>query len=621
MRQRSLIVPVTIGLTVALYAAASFTRDARLWGVNALAFYPVAIRFLALAMVLLGFVPRIRDAVAQRAAIGARALGERPGLAAALAATIAFALFLAVPAGTLLWGDGHYVAGFVRDAARSDAAGFARYLRHTHTAFTGADFIFTLAGRLVSQAFHVDAVAAVRVLAALSGALLVLAGTRRLLQSKPPVTAIDWFFAALATTSGAIMLFFGYVEVYAPFFAAAVLYLATAWRALNGGSLWKPVACALVATVLHLLGVILLPSLAFLIVWVARERRASPRFFTAARVCAILLLPLPWLFRAVPQLHPLIRPLVGTDNAVLSSMHAVDVANELLLVVPTVAVLAAVTILARMQSRSERGASGKRAAHAPHESAFVSLLVVPAFLFLIAFRSDIGMARDWDLFAPAATVTLFLFWSVLRRTPPGVMAPLIGGGLAVSLVILSTTVTAAWIGVNVSSSRSVARYQTVMTRGVIDPGYAYEQLAIYHRDRGDTRGEIAALESAVGVSANPRYRSWLALRYFYVGEREKALVEMRRSLHTRPEDTAARQYFVHMLHYTNHPDELISVCEEGARLHPEDPFYPFFAGKTLVTMGFPDRALSELQRAKQLNPPPEMAVEIDKSIASINATR
>ena len=602
--------------TFALIAIASFAPGARLWGLNHLAFYSVGVRVLALAVIAAGLIPAVADAVAQRARTLAHAMVPRRRMVATLTALVCFGLFIALPSATFLLGDTNYIATNARDAAAADATTFRASLRHLHHVFPGMDFLYSCTARLAGRVFHLDPLAGVRVPVALIGAAFVFALVSWLL--RPRTSSVDRLMVLLLATSGAVVLLFGYVEVYVPFIAALVLYMIAAYNTLHrGGALWKPAVCLLLASVLHAMGLLLLPSLLWLALFAARSRTASPRLSAIARWACIAMVPLPWLARFVPGLTRFIRPLAG-DGAALGSMHLADVANLLFLVCPAIVVLVGVVVWNRFGIAREQRVKAAPAIDRADE-AFSALVAVPLLLFLVAIRSDLGVARDWDLFAPCGLAALPLARLGLQRVP----ANTISDRHTASLVILCATVTCAWVGLNASGPRSVARYRTILaydTPQFLDAGYAYELLASYARQRNDVRGEIDALEHAVAVSDNPRYRLTLGMRYYAAGDKEHGIELVERSLRSTPTDGRTRQMLVQMLYFAGKMDELERVCDDGIRLEPSQPLYYFLKGRVLANAGKTQEALDVLRRARALNPSGKLGSDIDELIRFLESS-
>ncbi|MCU0725679.1 MAG: hypothetical protein MUE73_07815, partial [Planctomycetes bacterium] len=164
-----------------------------------------------------------------------------------------------------------------------DAAG--ALLRAARGEVYPSNALFDFALRGIVLATGLDPLAAVRLLAALSGAVFALAATG-IARACRPDPAGRATFTGLLLAGGTSVLFFGDVEVYAPLSAALAVYL---WLALRrvagpGGFLGAPLAAG-VAFAFHGSAVLLLPSLLF------AAPGGRPRLPGAAARAALFLLP------------------------------------------------------------------------------------------------------------------------------------------------------------------------------------------------------------------------------------------------------------------------------------------------------------------------------------------
>ena len=417
----------------------------------------------------------------------------------------------------------------------------------------------------------------------------------------------------LLATSGAVALFFGYTEVYAPLLGALVLYVVVARRALESrGALWVPVVCLALAAFLHTMALVLLPSLAWLII--AARTRDSSNFLTRMAIgTCVAMVPLTGLVRFVPGAASYLRPLFGEPTAAVGPTNITHVANVLFLACPAIGVVIGGLLRARSASRERDPVSHPSRAR---NASFALLVATPLFLFLVAFRSDLGVARDWDLFMPAGVAAV---WALLEARPGYVVLP---GRSVASMTVLCAALAGAWIGINASAERSVARYRTIVSYDLPqmkDPAYAWEQLAVYYRERADTNEEIVMLEHAVATSRNPRYRITLGKRYYARGDKDRGIELIDQGLRSDPSNGSARQTLVQMLMFSRRFDELIVLCDEGMQREPGNPFYPYYKGRALAAYRRTTESIEALRRASRLNPTPQMAKQIDSLIRWLEA--
>jgi hypothetical protein len=373
--------------------------------------------------------------------------------------------------------------------------------------------------RAASRALGVPPLAVLRVMIGLFGALLVFAvlasrrpsvavqETRPLSvaakdagpasRSAPPTRLVPppdlAPFVILAFLSGAVQIFFGYIEAYAPLMFFAALFLLSARRAIEGSAgLWVPTVCALAAVGMHRLGLVLLPSLGLVCLWVACRREWTRRFVWGAAVLAAVTIALPLAAALSGRLGASVLPLTKGERAyaVLSAGHLVDVANEILLVFPGFFVLVTVALLiARTGSharRCEEGAAfGENAQGRGAQRAFPNVLFglfvgAPIGVFLFFFRPGLGMARDWDLFAITALGLWAPVSASLERGRSNARTRGIVEYALPAVFVMTAVLTTAWIGVNANAGRSVARFESILLYDRTRAAYAYETLASYH---------------------------------------------------------------------------------------------------------------------------------------------
>jgi len=625
-------------------AAASFLPGTRLWGVNHLAFYPVWLRLAALAVIALSFLPRAGRLVARLFDRFAGTLEGRRRLLSAFAVAIAaFVLFVVFASATELLGDGLYTANNIERAAKVDRDVFLKVLKDPDGIYPGTEILNLVVSRTALGKFGIPPLSSVRVLNALLGAILIFVVVAGSWPSGWGSRGMGTSLAALVFLSGGMQIFFGYIEAYAPVIFFAGLYVWAAHRTfVRGASLWGPVGFAAAATAMHLLALLLLPSLVLLVLWVSLGRRLSNRFLAWAGILGAATIGVPFLAVSVLGLKRFFLPLTGDAYAVLSFPHLVGVANEMFLLFPGIVVLGVLAAMilterfhAPMQAPgTERGSGpeldpahdsgGVRALHrlASEDPVFLpslffaAFLAMPSLLFLFFFKPELGVARDWDLFAITGVGPLMLVATVLgsvdAKSPAGRMTK----RFMPPILVMTAVLTASWVGINANPRRAAARFENILSYDTARAGYAYESLASFYKDRGDMTAETRALEKAVEASPNPRYLFTLGLRYYHIGEKEKAVATLDRCLRMRPKHERARQSLVQMLFFMERYEELVRVCEEGARLDPKLGDYPFFMGKAFAKLGRAAEARDAFDRCRSLKPPPEVAREIDEILRS-----
>jgi Flp pilus assembly protein TadD len=605
------------GLAV-LIAIASFLPESRLWGVNHLAFQSSLFRAIALLGIGVSFIAPLRRTVIRSVCVAVDGLRPPPAYRAAsvLVPVGAFALFLAFPAATQLLGDGHMIANSIAGAV-AEGMPLSTYLKEMDWAHPGAELLNYGAASLAARVFSADPVDGIRILVAAFGALFAWTLVRAVRPGHTPVGP-GALVILLALLSGGIQLFFGYVEVYAPAAALGTLYVVGAKRSLSGGSgVWVPAACAVAAVFMHLMAVVLLPSVCFLLL--VRSRNGRPWLSVRHALLATMALSgfaVVAAFAFIDMRGILLPPLGRGDvAAAFSPARLLDVLNETLLLFPGFFVI--VLSSRRTAPGADTGTPSRDGVESKSNTVFALLVAVPALASLLFVDPKLGMARDWDLFVISG-IGLYTLGAVLMSRP-GLRHDAAAGIDArwAPLLVMTLVLTSSWVGVNADSQRSAERYESILNYDKTNAAYAYESLAAFHRENGDLQREIRALEEALAASPNPRYLFVLGTRYYPVGETEKALSSLRRALEMRPDYDRARRHLAKMLYYGDRLDELLLVCKQGEELSPDAGFYPYFAGKAYLKRGDADSAVEAFLEARRRDLPPDLAEDADRVLGAL----
>lgn len=249
----------------------------------------------------------------------------------------------------------------------------------------------------------------------------------------------------LVATLGTMQLFFGYIENYSLMTLGVLIYIWLALRAIRQeiALVWPAVALA-VTNAFHPSSIILVPSLLYLGVYVARHAPASgdagspvPRGAareTPWRAAASIALPYLLVFAGVLALMTSgghgISALLGNDfpgggdrrwfvplfrtttkfehYTMFSAGHLVDLVNQQALVAPVI--LPGLALLAVFAWR-----------RLPWREPTLRLAALMAALYLlltIVWNPDYGGQRDWDLFAPAMVPAALLLGMALPHALP-----------------------------------------------------------------------------------------------------------------------------------------------------------------------------------------------------------
>ncbi len=590
----------------------AFLSDHRWWGVNHLSFLPTVGRTMAVAVLALGLMSPVSRSLFAGLAQAARWFMKRPSRVRAflvLSASTACVLFLALSSSTLLLGDGRYLAGSLREAA-ADSVTVGDNVRQViakERAYPGTLALYFLLSRIAVRLGASDAIDGVKVNDAFLGALFILIPLGFFCRNRMPFPG-RLLVSGLVLTSGALALFFGYVEVYAPLTLLVAAFCASGFGVmLARWSLWWPTLCVVIGIVLHVQALLLLPGLLFLLfyrgVGQGRLLNAIAAAIAAACVAGIAVLS------QFDMIRHLILPVWDAESScgILSTHHILDVANEVMLIVPGTPLVVVLLLIMWNDggvSRHARWSRLLRATQSP-DVLFAGMIAIPTGLFLWVFRPELGKARDWDLFSISGVGIVSIAYVTAKRVTQHRWDELMKFAIP-SVLLASAVLTSTWVIVNAVERMSVARYVSILRYDTTNGAYAYENLALHSRDRGDVAGEIRALEQAVKLSQNPRYRFNLGLSYYSIGEREKGLAVLRTILRSYPEFDKARRFLAQMLYSSREYKEMVSVCLEGEHLVPADPYYPLCVGQGYASLGQWTNAREAFSRCLALGPSPEI---------------
>ena len=609
-----------------LIAVASFFPDKRLWGINHLAYYPLALRVVAFAMIAVSFVPVVQRSLYSSLVTLVEFVRSHKSSAAIIvsAALVAGVAFYLLQSSSLLLGDGHLISksydkGLAGDMTMvpSSVANIIRYKRIE----PGAALLYFLAAKAITGVTGVTPTQGIQIFNVLLGVIFTGVMLWIVVRSSLRPELRLWL-GILVFTSGTTELFFGYVEYYTPLVFLGTFYVIALWRVLHGrGPIWLPIVLALVCAYVHVQAILLLPALGLVIVWrfAGRRRKAVLRYVTPTLV--VLLALAVYVAAFLTSLKKYFLPLLQSEEVygVLSPAHWADIANELLILFPAFALF----LVLAVTGGDARGARSKKEAPdwftQPVERHVAGLLLYPGVLYLVFFNPEIGMARDWDLFTilmfgmvPVALLLVNrLVLAGYERLP----------ALAVPVFVMGAILVTAWIGVNASPVTSAERFEDILDYDQSRSDYSYETLSRHYFYHDRLAEAIGAQEKAVAISKNPRQIFNLSVLYKEYGDMENSNRLLQQILKNRPGMTAARHNLILQLFQRGRYQECGEVAREGIEIEPSYAMYHFFYGRCLLVAGRIDEGARSLATAKELGVPPEMEEQIEVIFAEIERMR
>lgn len=601
--------------TFGLVAAGTFSPDRRLWGVNHLAFYPVWVRFGALAVVAVSFIPSLQGLISRGIVKAASALDLRPGRRgwfAAFAGGLAVAAFIGLHSSTLLLGDGRLVAnslGAAGGGGQAVGSDFGKIMAGESFA-RGALLLHSFAERVAVSAFGATPLWGIRVAVAVLGGIMVSVLVWTALSSRASPLARAWLLA-IGLGCGAIEIFFGYVENYGLLLVSCALYLLCGLALVSKKSpawIWPAILCLAVGIFAHLEALVLLPSALFLAALAGSARAGRPVPRGLGPVLLVVSAAGGPAVGYLTGLRDYLLPLAGAGTyRIFSPAHLADLVNEVLLLVPAGVVILAAVLSTRV---SKRAAPDTRDwPGGPDSTWFLVMALVPVLGLMCLLRPDLGMARDWDLFSIAAVPLVGVAFVLLWRTEVALRAASLGPVLVPGLVI-TVVLTAAWIGVNSNADRSLARFEAILTYDSSRFDYAYAVLAAEYHDRGQVARAAETLERALALGGPPRLGVKLSSYYEDAGRKGDAIRLLRDNLKRDRLSERSRYHLIRLLMSEGAYAELQDLAREGTVLHPDKPFFHYAYGRALLAAGQTHAGLAELRTCLTLNPPEDVARQI-----------
>ncbi|MEW6051886.1 MAG: tetratricopeptide repeat protein [Candidatus Zixiibacteriota bacterium] len=500
-------------LVLLLFGAAALAPELRLWGFGGWAFLPPILTLALLAAgVAAGLGANRLYALVVKQPVPA---DESPGadrkflLIAAIVTIITTATFWLFRGQTHFLGDGYQLL--------SRLTGGSMMIKQWDI---GASFLMDSVYDLLGGPPSDRALAAYRIVSIVSGSLFMitvcLAARALFIRNLHRYL----FFFGLGT-GGYMLLYFGYVENYATFIFALVLFCLTGLLAARGRiSKWWVVLPFVAACGLHIFGALFLPSLIYLLARDTAIGRSVGKMSARARLLSGIGLVLAgsviyyylythyyfFTFALLPLLPD--RFTVEGDYLV-SLKHLADTVNLLVLLVPGLPLFIALA-----------GSAQNRPILRTPESQFLIIAVLCSLIGVYVFNPGIGMPRNWDLFAVVGVPIAVLCYSLALGDGVRGREPVMAALLAIVLGVLSLTTRVVGQAV---PEIGIATFKNYMTLDKIRNRNARSLLVSYYRETGDSARanvEQAAVEADFPESLlNKRAKSLIAQRQFREAER------------------------------------------------------------------------------------------------------
>lgn len=529
----ALAVGLSCGLLMVLRFVASVFPQARLWGLNHLAQFPLPFRLCITLLALLFCLPLTGKVFLTAFKKSGQLLGSVTGrvnrnILYFVIAILFFALFWVFRSSTHLLGDGQLQVNEISKGILTLKRELLTVLIHFH------------AYRLFNHLWNWDVAATYALTSCLSGAIFVFL----LLKFLDLLGTSSFFkvsFFTMIICMGSSQLFFGYLENYTLHYLGVFAYIVGSVHYLTArrGHIVLPILLFLLCLGFHLQAICLLPSLAYLCLkaigraGIQAFESLTPKSLLAA-VLATVLLGIGVYFLTGGHagrtfLMPLLRIQSSHGYTVFSARHLADFLNEHVLLSSSGIVLL-VWLTAFHWKRIDWN----------HPVAAFLLLITLYFVGYSFFLDPrLGMARDWDLLAACAVGYTVLG---IYLAPKVVNAQRMLSYMATVLAATALFSAVPWFATNSVERIAVERFRSLLRLDPQGRAYGYENLAIFYRDKQRMRDTIQALREAVRFCpANPRLRVNLGSAYAAEGLLEEAIREYREAI-TLKSDYAEAHY-------------------------------------------------------------------------------
>lgn len=256
-----------------------------------------------------------------------------------------------------------------------------------------------------------------------------------------------------------------------------------------------------------------------------------------------------------------------------SPRHAIDLLNFFILCYPAVLTLFFLSSVRAWKVRVS----------IPAETRFLLLAALCGLGFIGIVNCDIGMSRDWDILAPISLgipIATFALWKSIDCEKQ------IRYRVLLLLCFFSFIHTGLWIGVNADEIKSEKRFNLLLDErfwGKIARLNSYEELAVYHRDRGDNDKAITYYKKYIGLdSTNPRLWGNLAGTCQTAGRIDEAVQVFESMINRGMGSTQIKINIGVMLAENGRYSGALKYFQEVEKEEPTSPLAKYNVGNTFM---------------------------------------
>ncbi|HVP07458.1 MAG TPA: tetratricopeptide repeat protein [Candidatus Acidoferrum sp.] len=569
--------PISIAymLSLALFMGASFFPEARLWGLNSWAYFPLTVRvaLLFIGMTAWAAVVSFRGLISNDT--DKLSPAARTMVAVAFVALFA-SLFYLLRAGTYFLGDGYTL---INNLASAHPVVKPREL--------GEELIHGWVKSLIPGSGLSVALMTYQVISIVAGVLFLAASIfaiHRLFER-----TIDRVLAVLCLGSaGYMLLFFGYVENYSLFCLSIGLYVLIGLLIVrHKARRWLILPCLGLVIFMHLLGVTLIPSTIYILLRNTSLGARVKRLSFAARAIAIVVIvaAVASVFLYLYNRDYFVRFAFLTVEpgqftvegyTLFSIKHLMDMANLLIILCPGILVLAAGLVVGR-----KKGNASVRP-----ELIFLTLLVLSMLAATFVLDPKLGLARDWDLFSFSGVPLSMLLVVLLLPFGQRLTVNRVAVSLCIILAVLSLFPRAIIQRLPALGPKEAERLMA------LDPDKSrtsFSTLALYYQGKGDT-ARFAQIQRFRGLNFPQEQMVRQASTLLPVGKTQEAKYLLQSAIRRDPQYSEAWIGLSRAYLDLRSCDSALTAIRIADGLNPYSAVIQYDMGRAYACQGKFDRA-------------------------------
>ncbi len=402
---------------------------------------------------------------------------------------------------------------------------------------------------------------------------------------------------AVVLTAGTVQFFFGYVESYTiAWLFILIALLSGLGMVRNGRFAYLPGISLAVAAAFHPLSLAIAPGIlyAYWLVFRSEGQPAAP--FVRKTVFMLTGMALigtgtfallmtgkrlyPDLYLGGTDISAMFLKLVphAASYTLFSLPHAIDIANELFLVLP--AGLAVFCCFRNFGAFRKDG--GMR---------FLLLSAVGPALVLLMLDPKLGFSRDWDLFSLISLPVALIIGEGLITLPAMTLSRVL-----IPLLTVAIVHTGPWIMINASEPYSLGRFTRLMNTpswSDASQGMGYESLGSYYSERKMYFEAAEGYTEAFDHTGNIRFY-WNVIAMYQRSEDADRLAEF---VHGHKDFAAGYFYLGDLYVSKSRYQEAADAYRKAISLEPDYPEVYFNLGYASMEMNRFDEALGAFEKA------------------------